>query len=169
VAAAVGLTVAVVVYELRKDRLSLPKLCYYAVMLSHPVVLYFVHWRLAFFYLVVYFWSHWLIAIGLVGRIHTNYQRATGASPGVALLRHATRLGAFVLVAGAFYEQFGDYSVFSGNDYKEVLSAVWPDWTGVIGLVLGAFLAEQLLHYYCDRCLFRFRDPDVRRAVAPLL
>jgi hypothetical protein len=39
----------------------------------------------------------------------------------------------------------------------------------VIGLVLGAFLAEQLLHYYCDRCLFRFRDPDVRRAVAPLL
>jgi hypothetical protein len=169
VAAAVGLTAAVVVYELRKDPPSLPKLCYYAVMLSHPVVLYFVHWRLAFFYLVVYFWSHWLIAIGLVGRIHTNYQRAAGASPGVALLRHATRLGALVLVAGAFYAQFGDYSVFSGDDYKEVLAAVWPDWTGVIGLLLGAFLAEQLLHYYCDRCLFRFRDPDVRRAVAPLL
>ena len=55
------------------------------------------------------------------------------------------------------------------DDYKEVLSAVAPEWAGVVGLIMGAFLAEQLLHYYCDRCLFRFRDPDVRRAVAPLL
>jgi hypothetical protein len=168
-ATAVGLTVAVIGYELRKPQPSLPKLFYYAIMLSHPIVLYFVHWRIAFFYLVVYFWSHWLIAIGLVGRIHTNYQRAAGASPRAALLRHATRLGPWVVLAGFFYVEFGVYSVFSGNDYKEVLAAVWPDWTGVIGLVIGAFLAEQLLHYYCDRCLFRFRDPDVRRAVAPLL
>ena len=79
------------------------------------------------------------------------------------------RVVLFVVPAALFYAVFGSYSVFSGNDYKEVLSAVWPDWTGVIGLVLGAFLAEQLVHYYCDRCLFRFRDPDVRRAVAPLL
>ena len=34
---------------------------------------------------------------------------------------------------------------------------------------MGFFLAEQLLHYYCDRRLFRFRDEGVRRAVAPLL
>jgi hypothetical protein len=168
-ATAVGLTAAVVGHELRRDRPSLPKLFYYAVMLAHPLVLYFLHWRLAFFYLIVYFWSHWLVAIGLVGRIHTNYQRAAGAAPARALFRHVTRLGAWVVVAWAFYWAFGQYSVFSGHDYKEVLSAVWPDWTGVVGLILGAFLAEQLLHYYCDRCLFRFRDPDVRRAVAPLL
>jgi hypothetical protein len=168
-ASAVGLTVAVVVHELRKPNPSLPKLAYYLVMLSHPLVLYFVHWRLAFFYIVVYFWSHWLVAIGLVGRIHTNYQRAAGATPARALLRHVTRLGGWVAVALFFYLMFGAYSVFSGGDYKEVLAAVTPDWTGVIGLVLGAFLAEQLLHYYCDRCLFRFRDADVRRAVAPLL
>ncbi len=169
VAAAVGLTVAVIGYELRKRNPSLPKVLYYAVMVSHSLVLYFVHWRLAFYYLVVYFWSHWLVAIGLVGRIHTNFHRAAGASPGRALFRHASRLGAWVAVAGFFYAAFGTYSVFSGDDYRQVLSAVWPDWTGVIGLILGAFLAEQLLHYYCDRCLFRFRDPDVRRAVAPLL
>ena len=72
-------------------------------MLSHPLVLYFVHWRLAFFYLVVYFWSHWLVAIGLVGRIHTNYQRAAGASPAIALLRHVMRLGLWVVPAAAFY------------------------------------------------------------------
>jgi hypothetical protein len=169
VAIAVGLSVAVIAYELRKANSSLPKLAYYLVMLSHPLVLYFVHWRIAFFYIVVYFWSHWLVAIGLVGRIHTNFQLAAGATPARALLRHVTRLGAWVAIALLFYTAFGKYAVFSGDDYKEVLSAVWPDWTGVVGLILGAFLAEQLLHYYCDRCLFRFRDADVRRAVAPLL
>jgi hypothetical protein len=169
VSAAAGLTVAVVAYELRRERPSLPKLVYYLVMLSHPLVLYFVHWRLAFFYIVVYFWSHWLVAIGLVGRIHTNYHRAGGATPARALLRYAVPLGAWLAVVGFFYAAFGSYAVFSGDDYRQVLSAVWPDWRGVIGLVMGAFLAEQLLHYYCDRCLFRFRDPDVRRAVAPLL
>ena len=168
-ATAVGLTVAVIAHELRRPNPSPPKLAYYLVMLSHPLVLYFIHWRLAFFYIVVYFWSHWLIAIGLTGRIHTNYHRAAGSTAMGALARYAAALGAFVVTAWFFYGAFGAYAVFSGGDYKEVLSAVWPDWTGVIGLIMGAFLAEQLLHYYCDRCLFRFRDADVRRAVAPLL
>jgi hypothetical protein len=169
VACAIAFTVAVIGYELRKPNPSLPKLAYYLVMLAHPVVLFFVRWRLASYYLIVYFFSHWLIAIGLTARIHANFHRAAGATPARALWRHATRLGLFVGAAGFFYAVFGSYSVFSGSDYRDVLSAVWPDWTGVIGLVLGAFLAEQLLHYYCDRCLFRFRDADVRRAVAPLL
>jgi hypothetical protein len=183
VAAAIVLTAAVSGYELRKFRAaspgraetreganpSLPKLAYYLVMLAHPLVLFLVRWRLASYYLIVYFFSHWLIAIGLTARIHTNFHRAAGATPARALLRHASRLGGFVVAAWLFYAAYGRYAVFSGSDYREVLSAVWPDWTGVIGLVMGAFLAEQLLHYYCDRCLFRFRDADVRRAVAPLL
>jgi len=168
-ATAVGLTVAVVGYEARKPQPSLPKLIYYLVMLAHPLVLYFIHWRLGFYYIVVYFFSHWIVAIGLVGRIHANYHRAAGATPARAVLRYASRLVPWVALVGVFYAVFGRYAVFSGREYKEVLSAVWPDWAGVIGLVLGAFLAEQLLHYYCDRCLFRFRDPDVRRAVAPHL
>jgi len=168
-ASAVGLTVAVIAYELRKPHRSLPKLLYYVVMLAHPLTLYFLHWRIAFFYLVVYFWSHWLVAVGLVGRIHINYQRTVGASPARALFVHVTRLGVWVAVAYTFYLCFGKYALFSGEEYQRVLSVVWPDWRGVVGLIMGAFLAEQLLHYYCDRCLFRFRDPDVRRAVAPLL
>jgi hypothetical protein len=168
-AAAVVLTAAVVGYELRKANPSLPKLFYYLVMLAHPLVLYFIHWRLAFYYFAVYLVSHWLIAIGLVGRIHTNYRRAAGATPASALLYYAVRLAPFVAAAWLFDLAFGGYNAFSGGGYKETLSAVWPDWRGVLGLILGAFLAEQLLHYYCDRCLFRFRDPDVRRAVAPLL
>jgi hypothetical protein len=167
-AAAIVLTAAVIGYELRKPNPSLPKLAYYLVMLAHPLVLYFIRWRLASYYLIVYFFSHWLIAIGLTARIHTNFHRAAGASPARARLRHATRLGGFVAAASLFYAAFGRYSVFSGSDYRAVLSAVFPDWTGVVGLILGAFLAEQLLHYYCDRCLFRFRDADVRRALRPV-
>jgi len=171
-AVAVGLTIAVCAFELRKPNPSLPKLAYYLVMLSHPLVLFFVHWRLAFYYIAAYLWSHWLVAIGLVGRIHTNFHRAAGASPPRALLRYVAHLGAWVAIAGAFSYAFAAFSVFSGNgrdDYKELLSGVDPRWTVVVGAIFGVFLAEQLLHYYCDRALFRFRDPDVRRAVAPLL
>jgi len=33
------------------------------------------------------------------------------------------------------------------------------------GLVLGFFLGEQLVHYWCDRVLFRFRAPEIRKTV----
>jgi hypothetical protein len=167
-ATAVGLTVGVIAHELFQPHPSLPKVLYYLVMLSHPLLVYSLDW-LAFFYLVAYFWSHWLVAIGLVGRIHTNFRRAAGASPGRALLQHAIRLSPWVIVAWLFYRNYQTFSLFSGSEYKQILGAVSPEWAGVVGLIMGAFLAEQLLHYYCDRCLFRFRDPDVRRAVAPLL
>ena len=166
---AVVFTLAVIAYELRKANPSLPKLFYYLVMLAHPLVLYFIYWRLAFYYFAVYLVSHWLIAIGLVGRIHTNDRRAAGATPASALLYYAVRLAPFVIAAFLFDHAFGRYNAFSGGGYKVTLGTVWPDWRGVLGLILGVFLAEQLLHYYCDRCLFRFRDADVRRAIAPLL
>jgi len=171
-AAAVGLTAAVIAHELRKPHPSLPKLLYYLVMLSHPLVLYFLSWLSSFFYIVVYFWSHWLVAIGLVGRIHTNFQRAAGASPASALGRYVIRLGAWAGLAWLFHLTFDTWDLFSsgrGRHYKQILSAVPSEWAGAVGIIMGAFLAEQLVHYYCDRCLFRFRDLDVRRAVAPLL
>jgi hypothetical protein len=167
VVAAVVATLAVVGCELAKANRSLPKLLYYAVMLAHPVVLYGLAFGLAFFYLIAYFWSHWLIAIGLTGRIHANFHRSRGLAPLRAVLRHALALGAVVVVLAPFYVVFEWASVFSGGRYKEILAAVGPDLSLLLGLLLGYFLAEQLLHYYCDRCLFRFRDPAVRRAVAP--
>ena len=66
---------------------------------------------------------------------------------------------------------FESYGLFNadGFRYKRLLAEIRPGQTLVIGLALGFFLAEQLLHYYCDRCLFRFRDAAVRRKVAPLV
>ena len=34
---------------------------------------------------------------------------------------------------------------------------------------MGFFLGDQLVHYYCDRCLLRFRDAAGRRKVGPLV
>ena len=169
VVSAVLLTVAVVAQELMKKDRSGPKLLYYLVMLSHPVLIYLLAFQLGFFYLIAYFWSHWFIAVGLVGRINTNYYRERGSSRSGAVLRHAASLAPLLLLAAPIYLVFGQLSVFSGKDYKEVLAAIDPAWSLLLGLVLGFFLAEQLLHYYCDRRLFRFRESGVRRAVAPLL
>lgn len=169
VASALAMTLGIVAYELRKHDASVPKLLYYAVMLAHPLFLYLVQWRLGFYYLIVYFWSHWFIAIGLVGRINANHYRERGASPLRALGAHLLTFGTVAGGAALFHLFFGSYAVFSGKRYREVLSVVLPEYAWIVGLILGVFLAEQLLHYYCDRCLFRFRDGDVRRAVSPLL
>jgi hypothetical protein len=169
IAAASVLTAAVVAFELKKSNKSLPKLLYYAVMFAHPMFLNFARFELGAFYMVAYFWSHWLVAIGLVGRINTNYYRDRGLGRSRSVLRHVLTLGA---IAGSFsiiHLQFGRFNLFSGSDYKEVLVSVTPEFATLVGVVLGYFLAEQVLHYYCDRCLFRFRDPGLRRAVAPLL
>ena len=86
-----------------------------------------------------------------------------------AVLRHVFALGLVVGLVAPIYVGFNWASVFSGGDYKEILNSVKLEYSMLLGLLLGFFLAEQLLHYYCDRCLFRFRDPGVRKAVAPLL
>ncbi len=98
-----------------------------------------------------------------------------------ALFLFGFRLGSNRAQAAAMFERgatqgeieaatgYTQYNTFSGKNYKSILSHVAPEYEILLGLVLGIFLAEQLLHYYCDRSLFRFRDPRVRRAVAPLL
>ena len=101
-ATAVVLSVCIAVYELRKENTSLQKLLYYAVMLAHPTVLYFLKFELGFFYMITYFWSHWFIAIGLVGRVNTNFHRGRGLSASRSLLRHVLAIGAFALTMLVF-------------------------------------------------------------------
>ena len=180
-AAPVGLGVAVVAslgvagFEITKPNRSPGKLLYTVVILLHPLLLYAsVRYRergLAYLYLLAYLWSHWFIAIGLVGRINTRYYRRQGNSWAKSLGRHALLIGALTGTVWLLTYPFTDYGLFNtmGFQYKRLLAQIGPGQTLAIGLALGFFLAEQLLHYYCDRRLFRFRDEGVRRAVAPLL
>ena len=172
---AVVASLGVVGFELAKPNRSAGKLLYSFVILLHPLLLYgSVHYKnhgLAYLYILAYLWSHWLIAIGLVGRINTGYYRRQGESPARALAQHVLLIGSITCAVWLVTRPFIDYGLFNtiGFQYKRLLAQIGPGQTLAIGLAMGFFLAEQLLHYYCDRRLFRFRDEGVRRAVAPLL
>ncbi len=180
-AAPIGLGVAIVAslgvvgFEISKSNSSPGKLLYLLVILLHPLLLYgSVHFKepaLAYLYILAYLWSHWFIAIGLVGRINTGHYRRQGDSKLKSLLHHALLISAITILVWLVTQPFMAYGLFNtdGFRYKQLLAQIGPTQTLAIGLALGFFLAEQLLHYYCDRRLFRFRDEGVRRAVAPLL
>ena len=168
-------SVGVAGFEIAKPNRSPGKLLYIIVILLHPLLLFgSIHLRdpgLAYLYLLAYLWSHWFIAIGLVGRINTGHYRQQGDSRARSLARHALLLGGISGAVWLLTHPYTDYGLFNtdGFRYKQLLAEIGPTQTLAIGLVLGFFLAEQLLHYYCDRKLFRFRDEGIRRAVAPLL
>jgi hypothetical protein len=175
IAAAALLSVGAIGYELSKKSRSAPRVLYLFVCFLHPTVLYAAvatgQNRLALLYLFAYLWSHWLIAIGLVGRLNTRFYATRGDPAAVAVLRHVAvllLLGGLAFVATERHKEFLLFNT-DGFRYKELLASITPEQMLVIGIVLGFFLGEQLLHYYCDRCLFRFRHPDVRRRVGPLL
>ncbi len=175
VVAATLLSAGAIGWELAKAERSLPRVLYLFVCFLHPTLLYAAvaagQEKLAYLYIVAYLWSHWLVAIGLVGRLNTRFYESRGDPGRIAVVRHAAVLfgiGGLVYLAT---ERHKEYLLFNtdGFRYKELLAAITPEQTLVIGLLLGFFLGEQLLHYYCDRCLFRFRHPGVRRRVGPLL
>jgi len=168
-ALAYALTLGVVCVEIARPACSLPKLLYYGVMLAHPAVFYFVDTDLKLYFFTTYLWSHWFVAIGLVARINVNNYRQTGAEPRRAHLRHWLTIGAIVGVVWLLMGDLDHLTVFSGRDYRERLSNVTSAQGLFVGIALGALLAEQLIHYYCDRHLFRLRDPEIREAIGPLL
>jgi len=173
--AACLLSAAMIGRELTREDRSTPKLLCYLVIFLHPVLIYGAVWAkqptIAFLYVMAYLWSHWFIAVGLVSRINSRYYQGLGSSPGRALARHAMVLGSIALVVWLGTYAYTDYGLFNtdGFAYKKILAGIPPSERIAIGLVMGFFLAEQLVHYYCDRRLFRFRDPGVRARVAPLL
>ena len=169
VVAAVLFTAGVVGFELSKRNTSVQKLLYYGVMLMHPLLLYYIFSGLAYFYFVAYFWSHWFIAIGLVSRINTGYYRAQGESRGRSIAHHILAIGVITAVVTAFTWDYRQFEVFSGGRYKDILATIEAGEGALIGFFLGWHLAEQLVHYYCDRNLFRFSNAGVRKVVWPHL
>ncbi len=175
VSVAVLATLAMVVFESAKPKRSVPKLLYVGVIFLHPALLYSAlrsgSETLGLLYVVTYLWSHWFIAVGLVSRINTRHYRSRGETGGFAALRHVAVVGGIAGVVILATAPYTDYVLFNTPQfaYKSVLDAIAPARAWIIGLAMGFFLAEQLVHYYCDRCLFRFRDPRVRRKVAPLV
>lgn len=170
-ATAVALTTYVVAVELRNPAASLPKVLYYTVMLFHPAFLFFAGEGFGPLYVASYLWSHWLIATGLVTYMGVNYRaRAYRQGPMAALFSHLAVLSLFVIPVIWLTKGFAEYSLFDkgGLDVRVTLASIDSATHWIAGFFLGFFLGEQLLHYYCDRVLFRFRDEAIRKSVAPL-
>lgn len=166
---AYGITLAVVCLEIARPNASIPKILYYLIMLVHPSVILLAEGELKLFLFTTYLWSHWFVAIGLVSRLHTRHFEAAGDRPAVAATKHWLTMAAIVGVAMLLFAELRPFNVFGGQGYREILASVTPAQGIFVGLALGALLAEQLVHYACDRMLFRLRDPEIRAAIGPLL
>jgi len=167
----IGFCLFLLAREVRSSQRSIPRAMYYVVMALHPVLLYFGPLGLGLCYAAAYLWSHWFIATALVTRIHTSAQIAQGLSRRFAYLRHLLIVGGVTLSVWLITRPNTRFHILSLEDfeYKQVLNSLEPTELWLAGIFLGFFLGEQLVHYYCDRCLFRFKDPGVRAAVGPYL
>ena len=168
-AVAYGITLAVVCLEIARPNASIPKVLYYLIMLVHPSVILLAEGDLKLFLFTTYLWSHWFVAIGLVSRLQTGHFEAAGDRPSIAVAKHWLTMAAIVGAALLLFAELRPFNVFGGQSYRAILAAVTPAQGLFVGLALGALLAEQLVHYACDRMLFRLRDPDIRAAIGPLL
>jgi hypothetical protein len=166
--ASLVLSSAALIFELTKPNRSWPRFLYLIVIASHPVLLY----KKLIFYPLAYMWSHWLIATGLVSRININYISTSESKPKKdAILRHLLIIGGITALVWGVTQNFRAYSVLNSDfaEIKTLAAGAWNENRFLAGLLLGYFLAEQHLHYYCDRCLFRFKDDNIRKTVGSLL
>lgn len=158
-------TVAIIVFEFLKINRSLPKAAYYLVLLAAPSLLYLVHYApgAAHFYMITYLWGHWFVAVGLTGRINVKSIQASGTHKWKAALKFALPLAAILIFSVLFVAEYGDLSLFSGGLYKTLLAHDFTFNLYFVGFMYSYFLTEQILHYYADRVLYRFRNPAQRR------
>lgn len=168
---AIVLFVGAMIYELRKPNRSIGKCLYYVVMLFHPVFLYFTNTRLLVYWHFAYLWSHWIIAVALTTRVNVAFHRQQGCSQAKSWLNHGLVIGGVVALVSLIVWPFEGLGIFNKDfdDARELLRTLPQDRYLIVGLFFGYMLGEQLVHYYCDGCLFRFRDERVRKVVAPLL
>ncbi|MEZ4316655.1 MAG: hypothetical protein R3F61_04105 [Myxococcota bacterium] len=162
--ASMAASVGILGFELSKPNRSIPKLYYLAIIAFHPLTLYYVPDGYGLLYAFVYLFSHWMVAISLAWRVNRNHA-VKQANPARAIGLYLLAFGGMCLAACLVHWNLAPRSPLTADDY-----------TGIVGhlglgasLVLGYALGEQMVHYYCDRALFSFKDAYVRQNVGPLL
>jgi hypothetical protein len=171
VCAALGMTAVILFFEWRKPTRSLGKSLYYLVMLFHPALLYFSGPSFFVYWHISYLWSHWIIASYLSAKINVGFEMQRRKSFARSVAEHLLIVGGMSAMIVAVFSPFAGMSLLNGDfvDARETIRLLSPDQYLWVGIYFGFGLGEQLVHYYCDRCLFRFKNANVREAVAPLL
>jgi hypothetical protein len=156
--------------EWRHPQRSFPKLGYYVLIGGHTIFLFFVPQALGLFFLS-YILHHWIVAVGLFGRVGVNaYAQGSSAAGLGRLALRAVPLLALLVPWYYTYDRFN----LSSKSLIPLPNIGWLNGAPMSARLLaafaiGAFFTIDFLHYYYDRCLYRFRDPAVRERVVPLL
>lgn len=153
--------------EWRHPKRSIPKFFLYAQIGLQAPLLLFGFVKALFLVRVVH---HWLVAIGLFNRVMWNALRDTSPLGRVGWI--SLRFAPILLTILALYYFFGIYDTPALATAAEpwIVPADFSVRAKVIaGTMIGTFFAFNFLHYYYDRCFYRFRDPNIRRQVGSLL
>lgn len=162
---AVVATVAIIAHEIVKKRRSVPKIGYYLLLLASPSLLFLSHNypSALYYYVITYLWGHWFIAIGLTGRINVGTIKASNEHKWQRALKYILPLLVILVLSAVFIAKYGVLSMFNGGNYKSLLAHEFSLNLYLVGFFYSYFLGEQLLHYYADRVLYRFRNPAQRK------
>ena len=155
--------------EWRHPQRSLPKLLFYGLIGVHTLLLY-VYPSAGGLFFLSYSLHHWMVAIGLFGRVSLNSY--TGASRLGAFAKLGRGFGPVLALCVLGHLFFGSLDTagnltpiptlqaFEGASVAAKLSA---------GVIIGLFFALNYLHYYYDRCFYGFSNSVIRKTVGPLL
>ncbi|MCB9678299.1 MAG: hypothetical protein H6737_24570 [Alphaproteobacteria bacterium] len=164
IAVAIAASLGILVFEGLKPNRSIPKLYYLAIIAFHPLTLFYVPNGYGLVYAFVYLFSHWMVAISLAWRLNRNHAMKQ-ENPGRALGIYVAGFGGLCFAASCIHWFLAPNYPMTAEAYLDVVGHL----PLAAGIVLGYALGEQMVHYYCDRALFRFKDPFVRQNVGPLL
>ena len=164
IALALLASAAIIIHEAVKKQRSWPKIAYYLLLLASPSLLFLSHYVPAalYYYVITYLWGHWFVAVGLTGRINVG-TISTSRHRWRATARYALPLAAVVAFSALFIDKYGVLSMFTGGHYKSLLAHEFTLNLYLVGFLYSYFLGEQLLHYYADRVLYRFRNPAQKK------
>jgi hypothetical protein len=168
-------TAVAVLREVRHPHGSFPKVLFYMLVGGHAIILHLYPLGLGLFFLS-YSFHHWMVAIGLFGRIsvgayaaHPPKSSAWWRSPFARLLFGVTP---FLTLALLLYASCADFD-WAGNlspvPNPRIFEGATIGAKILIGVIAGAFFSLNYLHYYYDRCFYSFRSPAIRKTVSPLL
>lgn len=162
----------IVFVEIKKTNRSVPKLLYYTVILFHVLFLYRSHFSSANRYSILLYWqisyyiSHWLIAITMISRLNITFLMRDGKNRNLCILKHFVIVGGGALLFIFILMPFSNVSILGEQSIQRVHNIFFDlgsDKYLFFGLYFGFALGEQLVHYYCDYCLFGRRTNDAVR------
>jgi hypothetical protein len=155
--------------EWRHPQRSIPKLLFYGLIGVHTLLLY-VYPKAGGLFFLTYTLHHWMVAVGLFGRVSLNSY--PGASRLGAFAKLARGFGPVLVLCVLWYLFFGVLDT-AGNltpvPTPQAFEGASVAAKLLAGVIIGLFFALNYLHYYYDRCFYAFSNPVIRKTVGPLL